>query len=93
MQQLVRIAFTELKIDQSFVMSALDVEANRVILESCIDMARRLKVRSVAEGVETRAHWDLLLSLGCDIAQGYFIAPPLDAADFTKWAAGWTPPA
>jgi EAL domain-containing protein (putative c-di-GMP-specific phosphodiesterase class I)/FixJ family two-component response regulator len=55
MQQLVRIAFTELKIDQSFVMSALDVEANRVILESCIDMARRLKVRSVAEGVETRA--------------------------------------
>jgi EAL domain-containing protein (putative c-di-GMP-specific phosphodiesterase class I) len=93
MQQLARIAFTELKIDQSFVMSALDVEASRVILESSLDMARRLNVHSVAEGVETRAHWDLLLSLGCDIAQGYFIARPLDAAGFAKWAAEWTPPA
>jgi EAL domain-containing protein (putative c-di-GMP-specific phosphodiesterase class I) len=92
MQQLARIAFTELKIDQSFVMSALDVEASRVILESSLDMARRLKVRSVAEGVETRAHWDLLLTLGCDIAQGYFIARPMDAADFTRWASEWTPP-
>ena len=73
-------------------MSALDVEASRVILESSLDMARRLKVRSVAEGVETRAHWDLLLALGCDIAQGYFIARPMDAADFTRWAGGWAPP-
>jgi EAL domain-containing protein (putative c-di-GMP-specific phosphodiesterase class I) len=93
MQQLARIAFTELKIDQSFVMSALEVETSRVILESSLEMARRLKVRSVAEGVETRAHWDLLLALGCDIAQGYFIARPLDAADFTAWAASWTAPA
>ena len=93
MQQLTRIAFTELKIDQSFVLSALDVEASRVILESSLDMARRLKVHSVAEGVETRAHWDLLLSLGCDIAQGYFIARPMDAAGFAKWATEWAPPA
>jgi EAL domain-containing protein (putative c-di-GMP-specific phosphodiesterase class I) len=93
MQQLTRIAFTELKIDQSFVLSALDVEASRVILESSLDMARRLKVHSVAEGVETRAHWDLLLSLGCDIAQGYFIARPMDAAGFAEWAAEWAPPA
>ena len=93
MQQLARIAFTELKIDQSFVMSALEVEANRVIMESSLEMARRLKVRSVAEGVETRAHWDLLLALGCDIAQGYFIARPMDAGDFTAWAATWTLPA
>jgi EAL domain-containing protein (putative c-di-GMP-specific phosphodiesterase class I)/CheY-like chemotaxis protein len=92
MQQLTRIAFTELKIDQSFVMSALEVESSRVILESSLDMARRLKVRSVAEGVETRAHWDLLLALGCDIAQGYFIARPMDAAGFTEWASGWEPP-
>lgn len=92
MQQLARIAFTELKIDQSFVMSALEVEASRVILESSLDMARRLRVRSVAEGVETRAHWNLLLALGCDIAQGYFISPPMDAVDFFKWAAEWTPP-
>ena len=92
MQQLARIAFTELKVDQSFVLSALDVKASRVILESSLDMARKLGVRSVAEGVETRAHWDLLLSLGCDIAQGYFIARPMDAAAFAQWAKEWAPP-
>jgi EAL domain-containing protein (putative c-di-GMP-specific phosphodiesterase class I)/CheY-like chemotaxis protein len=93
MQQLARIAFTELKVDQSFVMSALDAKASKIILEASLEMARKLGVRSVAEGVETRAHWDLLLALGCDIAQGNFIAPPLSAADFTKWASEWSPPA
>jgi EAL domain-containing protein (putative c-di-GMP-specific phosphodiesterase class I) len=92
MQQLTRIAFTELKIDQSFVMSSLDTETSRVILESSIDMARKLKLRSVAEGVETRAHWDLLQMLGCDVAQGYFVARPMAAADFAQWAASWSPP-
>jgi EAL domain-containing protein (putative c-di-GMP-specific phosphodiesterase class I)/FixJ family two-component response regulator len=93
MQQLTRIAFTELKIDQSFVMSALDNETSKVILESSIDMARKLNIKSVAEGVETRAHWDLLQALGCDIAQGYFIARPMPGADVAEWAAQWKAPA
>lgn len=92
MQQLTRVAFTELKIDQSFVMNALDEESCRVILESSIDMARKLKLKSVAEGAETRGHWDLLLRLGCDIVQGYFVARPMAAADFEAWAGQWTPP-
>jgi EAL domain-containing protein (putative c-di-GMP-specific phosphodiesterase class I)/CheY-like chemotaxis protein len=93
MQQLTRIAFTELKIDQSFVMNAVDDTACRVILESSIEMARKLKLTSVAEGAETRAHWDLLQRLGCDIVQGYFIARPMAAADLAKWAAEWAAPA
>jgi EAL domain-containing protein (putative c-di-GMP-specific phosphodiesterase class I) len=92
MQQLTRVAFTELKIDQSFVISALDDAACRVILESSIEMARKLKIKSVAEGAETRAHWDLLQLLGCDIVQGYFIARPMAAADFETWIGRWTPP-
>ena len=92
MQQLARIAFNELKIDQSFVMSALESDTSRVILESSLEMARRLKVQSVAEGVETRAHWDLLLALGCNMAQGYFIAKPMAGADFTRWVAEWRAP-
>jgi EAL domain-containing protein (putative c-di-GMP-specific phosphodiesterase class I) len=92
MQQLSRIPFTELKIDQSFVLSALEKESSKVILASSLDMARKLKLHSVAEGVETRAHWNLLRSLGCDIAQGYFVAKPMDAHTFSEWSLKWTPP-
>jgi EAL domain-containing protein (putative c-di-GMP-specific phosphodiesterase class I) len=92
MQQLSRIPFTELKIDQSFVFSAVDKEASRVILSSSLDMAQKLKLKVVAEGVETRAHWNLLQSLGCDIAQGYFIAKPMESAAFQDWALNWRPP-
>jgi EAL domain-containing protein (putative c-di-GMP-specific phosphodiesterase class I) len=92
MQQLSRIPFTELKIDQSFVLSALEKESSKVILASSLDMARKLKLHSVAEGVETRAHWNLLKSLGCDIAQGYFVAKPMDAHTFLEWSLQWTPP-
>ena len=92
MQQLSRIAFTELKIDQSFVMNAIREETSMVILESSLDMARKLKIKAVAEGVEGRAHWDLLRRLRCDLAQGYFIAKPMAAAEFAGWARGWQPP-
>jgi EAL domain-containing protein (putative c-di-GMP-specific phosphodiesterase class I)/CheY-like chemotaxis protein len=92
MQQLTRVAFTELKIDQSFVINALDDDACRVILESSIEMARKLKIRSVAEGAETRAHWDLLKLLGCDIVQGYFIARPMAASDLETWVGQWVAP-
>ena len=46
----------------------------------------------LAEGVETRAHWDLPQGLGFDIAQGYFIAKPMEAAAFQQWALYWRPP-
>jgi EAL domain-containing protein (putative c-di-GMP-specific phosphodiesterase class I)/FixJ family two-component response regulator len=93
MQQLTRIAFTELKVDQSFVMSAADTEASRIIVETSLDMARKLNMTSVAEGVETQARWDLLCMLGCDLVQGYFIARPIAAADFIPWCKSWKPPA
>lgn len=82
MQQLTRIAFGELKIDQSFVRDFAENEALCVIVKSCIDMAHQLKVQCVAEGVETQQEWDKLKSMGCDIAQGKFIAKPLDLETF-----------
>jgi len=92
MQQLSRIPFSELKIDQSFVFSAVEKESSKVILSSSLEMAQKLKLEVVAEGVETRAHWNLLQSLGCDVAQGYFIAKPMEAAAFQDWALSWRPP-
>jgi len=89
MQQLSRIAFTELKIDQAFVANAAREASTRVILASSLDMARKLKIDAVAEGVETRDDWDLLLQLGCGLAQGYLVARPMQAATFEGWLNDW----
>lgn len=89
MQQLTRIPFTELKIDRSFVSHATQQESCRLILESSLDMARRLRITSVAEGAETQADWDLLRTIGCDFAQGYFVARPMPAAEFPEWVRDW----
>ena len=86
MQQLTRIAFTELKIDRSFVLNASRQESAAVILESSLAMAGKLGITAVAEGVETQQDYDLLRRLGCGLAQGYFIARPMEAAAFTGWA-------
>jgi EAL domain-containing protein (putative c-di-GMP-specific phosphodiesterase class I) len=89
MQQLTRIAFTELKIDQSFVTNAVKQESAKVILESSLDMARKLNITAVAEGVETQADWNLLRQLGCGLAQGYFIARPMEGGAYPNWVRGW----
>jgi EAL domain-containing protein (putative c-di-GMP-specific phosphodiesterase class I) len=78
LQQLMRIPFTELKIDQSFVTGCAANAASRVIVESSVEMARNLGMKSVAEGVESQADWDVVNATRCDIAQGYFIARPMD---------------
>jgi EAL domain-containing protein (putative c-di-GMP-specific phosphodiesterase class I)/CheY-like chemotaxis protein len=89
MEQLTRIPFTELKIDRSFVTHAGRQESAKVILSSSLELARRLKIKAVAEGVETQADWDLLVELGCDIAQGYYIAKPMAAEAYLEWFRGW----
>jgi EAL domain-containing protein (putative c-di-GMP-specific phosphodiesterase class I)/FixJ family two-component response regulator len=89
MQQLTRVPFTELKIDQSFVTHASDHKASRQILESSLEMARKLGITSVAEGVETQETWNHLRECGCDLAQGYFIAKPMEAGLFQAWVRKW----
>ncbi len=89
MQQLTRIAFTELKIDRSFVMNATKDPTARVILRSSLKMARKLRLDSVAEGVETRADFDLLSRLNCDMIQGYFVARPMPYPEFLAWDHRW----
>lgn len=90
MQQLTRIAFGELKIDQSFIQDFSNNPALRIVVESSIDMAHKLQVKSVAEGVETQHDWDMLQSIGCDSVQGYFIAKPLNLNDFNDFIANYT---
>ncbi|HEY5801128.1 MAG TPA: EAL domain-containing response regulator [Burkholderiaceae bacterium] len=84
-QQFSRCPFTELKIDRSFVRDAASRRNRRVVLENAVELGQRLGVATVAEGVETRGDWDLLRTLGCDLAQGYLIAKPMPAADLVAW--------
>ena len=85
MEQLRRFPFTELKIDQAFVAEAADKPAARAILESSIDLARRLNIRSVAEGIETEEDLSLCRRLAVDLAQGYYLSKPMPQLDVEAW--------
>jgi diguanylate cyclase (GGDEF)-like protein len=80
-----RLPVHEVKIDKSFVMNMASDADDTVIVRSTIDLAHNLGLEAVAEGVEDIDTWNLLLGLGCDLGQGYFIAKPLAAAALTEW--------
>lgn len=83
--QLTRAPFTELKIDQGFVTNCSKDASLRTIIDSNINMARGLSLKTVAEGVESQADLDFLKAVGCDMAQGYFIAKPMDEDMFLEF--------
>ena len=80
-----------LKIDQTFVRDMLDDPDDLEIVKGIIGLANAFHRKVIAEGVETIAHGELLIPLGCELAQGYGIARPMPAADLPEWAANWLP--
>ena len=81
--------FSELKIDKSFV---IDVNRNKeadVIVRSIVDLAHNLGLKVCAEGVETEEAIDLLRSIACDKAQGYFISKPLPPSEVMTLIDTW----
>jgi len=84
-----RLPVNTLKVDQSFVRGMLSSPDDRGIVAAVVQMARAFHRQVVAEGVETPAHGEALLELGCDLAQGYAIARPMPAGDVPAWSAGW----
>jgi EAL domain-containing protein (putative c-di-GMP-specific phosphodiesterase class I) len=86
-KQLSRIPFTELKIDREFVADAANSPKKLAILSSAIAMCQRLQILSVAEGVETEVDWQQLVTLGCDLSQGYYHSRPLSEDMLLKWIA------
>jgi diguanylate cyclase (GGDEF)-like protein/PAS domain S-box-containing protein len=87
-----RLPAATLKIDRSFVRDMRDDPEDRAILEGILGLAGAFRRRVVAEGVETDDHGELLLDLGCELAQGYGIARPMPASELPAWVARWTPP-
>ncbi len=87
--QLRNIPFIELKIDRSFVHGAHRDAASRAIVDASLGMARQLGLKTVAEGIEDHADFNQMRAMGCDLAQGYFIARPMPASTFDAWHADW----
>lgn len=71
-----RLPFDTLKIDRSFVNNVGELGENSGILQTIISLAKNLKMRVVAEGIETETQLSVLRNLGCDYGQGYFLAKP-----------------
>ena len=82
-----RLRPDRLKIDRGFVATMADDPTDAAIVQSVVHLAHGLRIGVTAEGVETRAQWDLLEGLGCDLVQGYFLSPPMPVDQATAWLA------
>ena len=89
LQRLKNVPFSELKIDQSFVSGAHKNKEQQAIIRSSVDLAKQLGLRTVAEGIETQDDWDLMSTVECDEAQGFFISEPLPGEQIAPWFAHW----
>lgn len=87
--QLRDLPFTELKLDLSFIQKASASRRDQSVLQHTIDLAKDFGLTTVAEGVEEKEHWDLVKSMGCDIAQGFFLGRPMPGEEVAKWANTW----
>jgi diguanylate cyclase len=77
----------ELKIDRSFIADMIDEPGHAAIVHSIAELGHSLGFRVVGEGIESREVLDALAASGCDVAQGYYFARPMPAADLVRWLA------
>ncbi|MDH3333973.1 MAG: EAL domain-containing protein, partial [Gammaproteobacteria bacterium] len=77
------------KIDQAFVAQLSDPDANTKVVEAIIALGKAMELEVVAEGVETDQQYAAVRRMGCDLAQGYFIAKPMPAAQLREWHGGY----
>lgn len=85
MSYLQRLPVEEVKIDRCFITQIAESERDREIVRAVVRLAHRLKMRVIAEGVETEGAASTVAKLRCDRAQGYLYAKPLPAAGFIAW--------
>jgi diguanylate cyclase (GGDEF)-like protein/PAS domain S-box-containing protein len=86
-----RLPAQTLKIDQGFVREMLESPDDLAILQGIVVLAESFGRSIVAEGVETSSHSEMLLRLGCDLAQGFAIARPMPADAVIDWLDHWKP--
>jgi diguanylate cyclase (GGDEF)-like protein len=85
MVQLVRLPFSEIKIDKSFVMTVPISEESRAVTRSIAELGQSLNLQVTAEGVEDQQTLDFLNSIGCQQAQGFFISRAIESSEVADW--------
>jgi diguanylate cyclase (GGDEF)-like protein/PAS domain S-box-containing protein len=85
------LPFDELKIDRSFVSSEVEGQSSRKIVGAIIGLGHSLGLRTVAEGIETEEHADVVRALGCDLGQGWLYGKPVAAEDLASVVAATRP--
>jgi diguanylate cyclase (GGDEF)-like protein len=78
----------EIKIDKSFVINMATSRSDAVIVRSTVDLGHNLGLDVVAEGVEDERSLAELRALGCNLAQGYYLSPPVPPDQLVRWIAG-----
>ncbi|MGF6487414.1 putative bifunctional diguanylate cyclase/phosphodiesterase [Pseudomonas frederiksbergensis] len=87
-----RLRTQTIKIDKSFVRDILNDRDDLALTTAVIGLARAFGRQVIAEGLESVEHGELLLRLGCEVAQGYFISRPMPPAEVPAWVAGFIAP-
>ena len=90
LQQLIRVPFSELKIDGSFVQKMTTDKECFTITKVSIKLAHELGICVVAEGIEREEEWNILKQLGCDEGQGYWIGKPMPPEEIESWMESWS---
>ena len=86
-----QIPARQLKVDRSFIHDLETSADARAVVDAVIQLAHGLSLVVVAEGVETAAQRDILITMGCDELQGYLLAHPMSAGSVMEWASGRKP--
>jgi diguanylate cyclase len=89
MNYLRRFPIDKLKIDRGFIADLITCADDASIVRAIISLAHSLRLKVVAEGVETPEQLKFLQTLGCDQYQGYHFSPPLPASEFAKLVCEW----
>ena len=84
LNRLKELDFDVLKIDKDFLSKNMDCEKGLVIIDSVINLSKKLSMDCIAEGVETKEHVDFLRNLGCEYAQGYYFGKPMNMESFKE---------
>lgn len=89
LEQLSLVAFTELKINNSFVLGGHWDERVRAGLAVGLDVADQWHLKTVADGIRSKEDWSFLYEWGCDLGKGSFISPPMPAEGVPQWLTSW----